>query len=280
MGVNILENLQKKVIFMNKQLLKEELLKSPLIEWATSYLNNNDEIITIQITGSEASDLVVENSDIDIAIITCSSWNLAPDISGIFQGRSMHWWVTPFDFNFKAYAKPAYIPLLLAGSYYMNFSIENTIWINPKYEKFIEFLRQTKIELKPTIIYNLCEYFTDISNCWQQFNRFEFKKTYIPLIDFYWEQNKLSKDLELLKRAKLKSNLSLNDSLKLKEALVWVSNWSRNQPYTYKLSNLEWQIKATALLHEIKNKKIKNKYKKIIFILYIIIDIYNTFIGF
>jgi predicted nucleotidyltransferase len=61
------------VMSINKNLLKEELLKSPFLDLAKAALKPNDEIIAVQIAGSYAAKLNTDKSDIDISVLTLKS---------------------------------------------------------------------------------------------------------------------------------------------------------------------------------------------------------------
>jgi hypothetical protein len=67
----------------------------------------------------------------------------------------------------------------------MDFSDENCILVSPKYKPLIEFLKQTKEEVKKIIISHLLDYYEDSTIIWQNYETFPFRKPYAPLIDFY-----------------------------------------------------------------------------------------------
>jgi predicted nucleotidyltransferase len=64
---------KKNMSVLNKQLLKEELLASPLLDIVKTQLKATDEIIAIVLAGSQASEVATETSDIDLAILTQNS---------------------------------------------------------------------------------------------------------------------------------------------------------------------------------------------------------------
>lgn len=242
---------------LNKQLLKKELLESPFIQLATKKLKSNDEVIAVLLAGSRAANTASETSDIDIAILTSNSWDLEPELRGSFQDIHLHWWITPFDFSLKAWKHPKFIPLLLTGNYFMSFEEEDRILVPEKYIPFIEFLKETRDTIKPIIISNLLDVYEDQISIWESYEKFPFKKTYTPLIDFYWEQNKLVKNNDLLIKAKLTINsskvkLADEEQAEIRKALLWVANWGKNNEYSSKQSLLEWQLQAEQILNECK----------------------------
>jgi predicted nucleotidyltransferase len=58
---------------IDRELLKEELLKSPFLDLAKATLKPNDEIIGIFLAGSRAANIAALDSDIDVAILTLNS---------------------------------------------------------------------------------------------------------------------------------------------------------------------------------------------------------------
>lgn len=248
--------IQREVIGMNKALLKEELLKSPFIELATTKLDPTDEIIIVLLTGSTAAGISHERSDLDIAILTKKSWDLQPDYRGEFQGKPLHWWITPYDFGLKSWAYPIYLQLLLVGNYYMSFDDpENIIYLNPKYEKLIEFFKETKKEIQFLSLYLLTECFKIREyNIWKKWEKFSVQKTVTPLLDFYYKQNNLSLNIELIKKIKqlrdYKLKLSDEEQAEVRKALLWTCDYFRNLEDNYAMYWAQWSIKAQAVLKE------------------------------
>ena len=260
MDVFELELLQIKDILMkstiNKQLLKDEILKSPLLDLIKQNITVGDEVIMLQLSGSFAANTATEGSDVDISALTTKSWDLVPTITGKFQDRSLHWWICPFDFFFKAYIEPRFLTLFWTGSYYMSFEEENIIYINPKYIKFIEFLRANYSYQKQFCIHQLVDHFKVQTDIWRVYENFPFNKTYAPLIDFYYEKNNLDRNTDLIKKAKQtvrgKTKLTSEEQAEIRKALLWTVDYTNNQPYNYKLAGLEWQVEADKILNECK----------------------------
>ena len=250
----------REAIFVNKQLFKEEFLKAPILKDIEKELDSSDEIIAVLIAGSAAINMLHEKSDIDVAILTKKSWELAPFINGDFQGYPVHWWVTPYDFGIKCYLFPKYTQVLLAGNYYMTFEDnENFIYLNPKYEKLISFLKQTKPEIQFFSAYSLVEYFKNTQQiyAWKAFTQILPPKTAAPLLDFYYKQNnlKLNKDL-IFKLKKLKSfelKLTKEENTELRNALLWVCDYFDKTDKNYVTYLAKWSETAQQILKDCEN---------------------------
>lgn len=243
---------------LNKEVLKKELLASPFLELATKSFKPTDEIIIVQIAGSTAAEIFTPSSDLDISILSFNSWDLDPEVRGTFQGQHLHWWVCPFDFHMIPYARPQYLSLFLTGAYYMSFKPENIIWVNPKYLKLIDFLQSTYKAQQIMLIYKLLEFYREDILIWKTFEQFPIKKTYTPLVDFYYEQNKLPRNTELLIKAKRsikEKDIILTDGeqAEIRKALLWTAEYCENLDYDYKVCGLEWQIEADRIIKECKN---------------------------
>lgn len=211
-------------ILVNKDLLKTELFKSPFLELINKELVDGDEIIIILLAGSRASGLSTPNSDIDLAVRTIKSWNLRSTIKGEFQGNHLHWWISPIIAGEIAWTDPNYLGLILTGHYFMNYSSENIIYINPKYESLIQYLREHQNIIKITALYHLVLYLNNEIQLWTKENTFKYSKLMLPLADFYYEKNQLTKNTDLL--------------IKLKKAI---------RDSSVKITNKEWEEFSKAL---------------------------------
>ena len=243
---------------INTSLLKEEILKSPVLDFINESLYPGDDLILLQVAGSQVAGLATENSDIDISALSTKSWDLNPSIVGEFQNKHFHWWLCPFDFFFKAYVEPKFLTLFLNGSYYMSFKEENILYINPKYTKLIDFLRNNYDKQKELSIYQLVDCLQSKIEIWKNYKKFPFSKVYAPLIDFYYEKNNLKRNVNLILKAKTskktKEKLTDEEQAEIRKALLWTVDYIRSQPYNYKLAGLEWQLEADRILKECQEK--------------------------
>ena len=246
---------------LNKLVFKESLMKSPILDFAQKAVEENDEIIMIVLSGSEASGLALPDSDIDIAIFTHRSWDLEPNLVGEFEGRHFHWWITPLCKETIAWTTPRFIPLVIAGNYYSDFSDENIIYINPKYQLLLNFL-QNKTNIAPLqewsafILYQC--YFKQIKAA-LKLKRFRFVKSLLPLLDFYYAQNSLERNLDLLIRVKQSIKIVPNDENLLTDsdwdeifkAFTWVHNYFIEKGSLIK-ETLQWYLQYEQVLEECK----------------------------
>jgi hypothetical protein len=169
-----------------------------------------------------------------------------------------HWWICPFDFHIIPYTTPHFIVLHLTGAYYMSFEPENFIWINPKYSKLIEYLKDSYQVQKTIIACKLVEYHRKDSLIWKTYEKFPVKKTHLPLIDFYYEQNNLTRNSELLIKVKQmltdkNIKLTAEEQTEVRKALLWTVDYCDTLDYNYKLGGLDWQTQAEKIIEDCKN---------------------------
>ena len=243
---------------MNKLLLKQEILKSPFIDLIKERVDTNDDIIAILLAGSVAAGTDHSKSDIDVAVLTKKSWDLNPNYRAEFLEQPLHWWVTPFDFGLKSWAYPIYTQLLLVGNYYMTFDQEeNFIYINPKYNKLLEFLVETQDEIHFLSLYLLVERFRITQEpIWRKWPKFLAPKTASPLLDFYYKQNNLNVNIELIKKMKnlrdYDGKLSDEEQAEIRKALLWTCDYFKDLDEDAACTWAQWSIKAQKVLKECK----------------------------
>lgn len=221
---------------VNKELLRAELFNSPFLELINKDLLEGDEIVLIILAGSRASGLATPRSDIDLAVRTLKSWNLRSLVKGEFQGTHLHWWVSPIIAGEVAWVEPNYLGLILTGQYFMNYDAENIIYINPKYENLVEYLKKHQSIIKITALYHLVLYLDHEIKLWTKDNTFNYSKFMLPLADFYYEKNQLPRNDELL----IKIKQSIRDaSIKITEeewdefstALFWTVQYTKDNAF-------------------------------------------------
>lgn len=246
---------------LNRVAFKESILKSPILDFAQKKVEENDEIIMVVLMGSEVSGLALPDSDIDIAIFTHRSWDLEPSLIGEFENRHFHWWMTPLCKEIIAWNTPKFIPLVIAGNYYSDFSDENIIYINPKYQPLLNFL-QNKVNLIPLqtwTAFMLYKYYFKYIKASLNLKRFRFVKSLLPLLDFYYSQNSLERNIDLLLRIKQSIKIASND-----ENILTASDWDEifkifNWVHNYFIEKgsliketLQWYLQYEQVLEECK----------------------------
>lgn len=246
---------------LNRLLFKESILRSPLLDFAQKKVEENDEIIMVVLMGSEASGLALPDSDIDIAIFTHRSWDLEPNLAGEFEGRHFHWWITPLCKETIAWNTPRFIPLVISGNYYSDFSDENIIYINPKYQPLLNFL-QDKANLVPLqtwSVFILYQYYFKYIKASLNLKRFRWVKALLPLLDFYYAQNSLERNLDLLLRIKQnikivsnnENSLTASDWDEIFKIFAWVHNYFIEKGSLIK-ETLQWYLQYEQVLEECK----------------------------
>lgn len=245
-------------IHVNKELLKTELLTSPFLELVNKDLLENDEVILIILSGSRTSGLALDKSDIDIAVRTLKSWNLNSNIKGEFQGIHLHWWLSPIIAGEIAWVDPIHMGLILVGQYYMNYDPENIIYLNPKYEKVIDYIRNNQPIIKLAALYHLSLYNQNEIQLWSKTARFRYSKLILPLADFYYEKNNLVRNINLLCKIKQSirdNSIEITDEewTEFSTALFWTVDYLNNTEFPI-VEYLSYYKGLTELLAEI-NKK-------------------------
>lgn len=244
----------------NKQIFKEELLKSPFLEIVTNQLETTDEIVCITISGSYAAEIAVENSDIDIAVNSLKSWNTRNLIAGSYEGVPFHWWISPIAKDLIHWEQPEHIGLLFVGSYYLPMSLqpENIIWINPKYENLMSFIQQNSSVLSLFAAFSLVKYNKQFLLMVEKSNKFLLNKTMVPLIDFYYSKNEIARNITLLKKIKkyVKDKtvkLEETEWQEIKTALIWTKDYCNQNSYPI-VDLLEWHKQVEEIIKECQNK--------------------------
>ena len=243
----------------NKELFKEELLKSPLIELVKKQLETGDDLVCITISGSYAAGIAVEDSDIDIAINSLKSWNTRNLLAGEYHKVPFHWWVSPIAKDLIHWEQPEHIGLLFVGSYYFPCSLlsENVIWINSKYEPLFSFIQQNNSVISLFAVFSLVKYNKQFLLMAEKSNKFLISKTMIPLIDFYYSKNEMTRNISLLKKIKkyLKDKtvkLEEDEWQEIKIALAWTKDYCNKNRYPI-IELLEWHKQVEEIIKECQN---------------------------
>lgn len=245
---------------INKKLLKEELLKSPFLSLVEKDLEEGDEIIAIRLVGSTTCGLEIDTSDIDLDIVTIKTWSLDPSFTGEFQSKFLHWWIQPATKLALVWTQPKEKSnLLLSGSFYEPISWadpENLIYVNNKFLPYFEHLQDEYWQqiYKQAVVYNLIKLNEYNIKLLSQQIKCPVNKSFLPLLDFYYTENNLERNTELLKRIKRSLKLDgqkLEDSdwEEIFKAMQWIATWFKTTDYsTIKL--LEWYHKTEEILQK------------------------------
>lgn len=242
---------------LNLELLKTELFKAPFIELASKQLEEGDEIIAILVAGSQSNSLATKSSDIDISIKTLKTWDLEPPIVGEFQGQPLHWWITPLAREFICWEHPKYMGLIMTGDYYMNYSSESILYLNPKYASIIEFMHKSHSLIQKCSVYHLIRLLKKRLNWSKQAASIPFSKLFAPLVDFYYVANNLPINISLIQKAKssIKSTeviLTEEENKELKIAIEWTIDYCNKNSYPIE-EMLEWYKEFNQILASCKN---------------------------
>lgn len=146
--------------------------------------------------------------------------------------------------------------LSMAGDYYMDYSDENIIYVNPKYQKLFEYLKANSDVVKLIAIYNLVMSYSEQHILWRNQDTFVYNKMILPIVEFYFIQNKMDLDYDFLKRVKWSikdSSIKLSEEERalLKTALVWTVDYCNNTKYPAE-DLLQWYIGLHKCIDECK----------------------------
>jgi hypothetical protein len=144
--------------------------------------------------------------------------------------------------------------LIMTGDYYMDYSPETLLYINPKYEKLITFMRTNHQLFQKCSVHHLVRTLGSRLDWLSQAKAIPFSKLFAPLIDFYYQSNNLEVKYELIRKAKESTKvkdvvLTDEENLELKTALEWVVQYCNANTYPIK-EMLDFYIQLESLIQE------------------------------
>lgn len=140
--------------------LIEHLNKANWLQLIEKALVPGDEIIACFWCGSRCTPYIDEESDYDIQVLTKSTCYFNTSMRGEYKGQHLHWWYIPWDVLTASIIAGNNWLVYFTGMYSWKYlKAEHLLYINPKYQDFINHWLTAGENLSQWVIYNLAHYY-------------------------------------------------------------------------------------------------------------------------